>query len=62
MLFSRLFYVQIIRLEWHSHGKMEAEVALEIRIEHSPVLLSVFIGWVDCFHAHVKPQDEIIEI
>ena len=48
--------------EWQSHGKMEGEVAVEIRMQQRVVSGTALDGRIDGFHAPVKAQDEIIQV
>ena len=42
---------------------MEGEVATEVRTCDWVVFPSVgLVGGIDCFHAHVEAQDEVVEI
>lgn len=49
-------------LEGHTDSEMERKVAFETRIHNWVMITGIFVGWVDGFHAHVEPKDEIVEI
>ena len=51
------------RSEWKAHCEVEGEVATEVRTCDWEVFPSVgLVGGIDCFHAHVEAQDEVVEI
>ena len=49
-------------LEWHSHSKMESEIASKIRMDERIMPFGILVCGIHGFHAHVEPKDEIVEI
>ena len=48
--------------EWKPYREVKRKVTTELWVQYSIMLFLARIGWINGFHTHVEPQNEIAEV